>query len=89
MLILRELIGLLPSPGAGVNLDADATNQRDATHAQAMVWRRPDEAQSQGLPVLHDRGEMELVTRSRQASKPQPLGFSSARSASQPGPLVA
>ena len=26
------LIGLLASPGAGVDLDADATNQRDATH---------------------------------------------------------
>ena len=37
------------------------------------VWRWPDEAQSQGLEVLHDCGEMELVTRSRQVSEPQPL----------------
>ena len=27
-----------------------------------VLWRRPDEAQGQHLEVLHDRGEMELIT---------------------------
>ena len=36
-------------------------------------WWWPDEPESQGLEVLHDGGEMELVASAGEASKPQPL----------------
>jgi hypothetical protein len=39
--------------------DAHATNQLDATHAQAGFGGWPDEAQSQCLEVLYNRCEME------------------------------
>src|SRR5262245_40190340 len=37
------------------------------------LWWRPDEVEGQRLEVLHDGGEMELVSGARQAAQPHAL----------------